>query len=300
MVKSVVQMDEKNKFLRIMPSPTAEEVNRYYAEEFYARKNSNYVNDSSRENMEEEAEYHRRCFSDFYDLMLQNIPQITRQIGDFSVLDVGCGYGYWLRYLQELNIKVQGVEPVQEGVDECLKAGIKAYCVPVEKMAEVDLGGRVDLVSMINVLEHLREPDKILSALRENCLHKGGYLLLKVPNDFNQLQVAANQVHQLNDWWVIPPRHLNYFSFSSLASFLARCGYEVVDQMSTFPLEMFLLMGDVYVGDSNIGKVCHRRRVNFERNMDDSGLKALRHSLYRDFANRGVGREILMIARALK
>ena len=37
-----------------------------------------------------------------------------------------------------------------------------------------------------------------------------------MPNEFNVFQTTGRDVHGLNDWWVAPPGHLNYFSNDTL------------------------------------------------------------------------------------
>ena len=123
-------------------------------------------------------------------------------------------------------------------------------------------------------------------------------MLLRVPNEFNVLQVTADRAHSLKQWWVVPPQHINYFSRESLQALFAGCGYDVIDTMATFPLEMFLLMDVVYVGDPKLGKQIHRKRVAFERHLDEADLADFRRSLYRNFAEIGIGREIIVLAKA--
>lgn len=290
--------DPEYGYLRVDPVPSAEEVDRFYREEFYARANSSYINDSSRENMEEEAEYHRRSYEDLEALIRRNIPISGGRLNDLSVADVGCGFGYFLRFLTERGARCYGVEPVKEGVDHCGSMGIEAFCQPIEALENPPNGKRVDLVTMVNVLEHLREPARIFKDLRANWLREEGYVLVRVPNEFNAWQTIADRAFDLKQWWVVPPQHINYFDRDSLNRLFSQCGYDVVDVTATFPLEMFLLMGDVYVGDPVLGKACHRKRVAFERRLDAANATDLRHRFYRSLAELGLGRELVVLAKA--
>ncbi len=289
--------DPVHGFLRYDPTPSIEEVDRYYRDEFYARADTSYTNDSSLENMAEEAEFHRRSYADLLHMIGSGWSSAMPDIRKATAIDVGCGYGFWLKYLNDHGIAGYGVEPVLDGVDYCKQHGVDAYCLSVEKLAHPPRSERVQLVTMLNVLEHLREPAAVLQQFRDNWLVPGGSVLIRVPNDFNSWQVTADSLLGLGQWWVVPPRHLNYFSAESLTRLLANCGYDVVDGMSTFPLELFLLMGDVYVGDPVLGKQCHRRRVAFERNLDNANHADLRRQFYRQLAKLGLGREIILLAR---
>ena len=117
------------------------------------------------------------------------------------------------------------------------------------------------------------------------------------PNDFNLFQDIAVKEYSLKEWFFAPPEHLNYFSYETLANLLKAKGYEIVHREATFPIDLFLLMGDIYIGNSELGSQSHNRRVNFETNMIKSGNAAKLRDLYQKFAELGLGREILMLAK---
>ena len=293
---TAVTRDHRGGFLRLDPLPTPEEVAEYYASEFYDRANTSYVNDSSLENLEEEAEFHRRAYEDHFRL-LDTWVNLHRPLSHCRVADIGSGFGHWLAFLREKGVSGYGVEPVESGVEFTRSMGIETYQLGVEDMTAPP-GGAVDVVTMINVLEHLRDPFAALVGFRENWLKPGGWILIRVPNDFNDFQVAANELHDLGEWWVAAPRHINYFSHVTLRALLDHAGYETVASTSTFPLEMFLLMGDIYVGDPAVGKDCHRKRVLFERSLELAGHTEARSRLYEALASAGLGREVVLLAQA--
>jgi hypothetical protein len=72
-------------------------------------------------------------------------------------------------------------------------------------------------------------------------------------------------------------------------------GFETVYSQSDFPMEMFLLMGENYVGNPEVGSRCHARRVRF-----DLGLQPeLRRKMYSALASAGVGRTCLVFGKRL-
>jgi len=58
-------------------------------------------------------------------------------------------------------------------------------------------------------------------------------------------------------------------------------------------MELFLLMGDNYVDNPEVGKQCHQKRVNFELSIP----KELRRNLYNKLAELGLGRDCIIYAR---
>ena len=59
---------------------------------------------------------------------------------------------------------------------------------------------------------------------------------------------------------------------------------------------MFLLFGDNYVGNQKLGKICHQKRVTFEKNLRDNGKSKLLKKFYRSLAKLNLGRQIVVYA----
>ena len=118
--------------------------------------------------------------------------------------------------------------------------GINCYQLGIDDIKNLEVKKTYDIVMLLNVLEHLRNPALTLSLIREKVLNKKGVLVLEVPNDFNHLQQVANKEFKLDEWWVIPPNHINYFSPNSLISLLQACNYNILINTS-FPLNVSLV-----------------------------------------------------------
>jgi SAM-dependent methyltransferase len=145
------------------------------------------------------------------------------------------------------------------------------------------------------VLEHIPDPEEFLLNVKK-ILKDEGIIVITVPNDYNPLQKIFISETGKEKWWLAPPFHLNYFSHKSLADLVKRCGYEILESTSMFPIDLFLLMGDDYVGNDLIGKESHARRKNFE-NVFSKHNNQLMRELYISLANLGIGREIVMYAK---
>ena len=73
---------------------------------------------------------------------------------------------------------------------------------------------------------------------------------------------------------------------------LMSCGFDVLDIQSSFPVDIFLLMGLDYTKNKELGKKCQEFRINFERNLSNSYLKNFNEKIYRNFASLNLGRQI--------
>ena len=137
-------------------------------------------------------------------------------------------------YLKKKGFTVSGLEPSSEGVTYARENGIPAIQGGVEDFDLVN--HKSDVVMLLNVLEHLREPEQTLLRIKEKVLTANGMLIIDVPNDFNDFQLVANAEYDLNEWWVLPPNHINYFSHTSLQTLLKGCGFTIIRCTSSFPL----------------------------------------------------------------
>lgn len=278
-------------FRQVDPSPSEEEITHFYAQEFYSQKYGAF-NNSSLEVQEADKAFHDAHRQDICD----SIETVSgRSLSGQTLLDVGCGWGQALEYFASKGMTCRGFDPAPEAVDYVRSRGIECVVAGMGSM-DVFRGERFDVVTLMNVLEHLSDPVRVMEEIRGKVLKPGGLLVIEVPNDFNDLQVAGQQLHQLPEWWVSPPAHLNYFSGETLSRLLRGTGFQVRLLEASFPLEMFLLFGEKYVGDPVLGRQCHERRVAFEMNLRRLGFGRTLRSLYTALAERNLGRQVLAVA----
>lgn len=211
------------------------------------------------------------------------------------VLDVGCGTGEALEFLKGKGFTTVGVEPSAEASTTAARRGIDVENMTLEEYVEHrrEVGGpNVDAVLLLCVLEHVPDPASTIQAARA-LLSPGGLIGIRVPNDFNEIQRIARAQLAKQPWWIAVPDHINYFTFDSLGAFLDQLGFDVVYRQGDFPMEMFLLMGDDYVGHEDVGSACHQKRVRFEMAIPTE----LRRQMYQALASTGVSRDCLVFGK---
>lgn len=98
-------------------------------------------------------------------------------------------------------------------------------------------------------------------------------------------------------WWVAPPHHINYFDFDSLSKLLTVCGFEVIEREATFPIDMFLLMGDNYIGNDALGRECHKRRKTIVLNLLKAEMSNIKRKFYQNLVSYSIGREVQIIGK---
>jgi SAM-dependent methyltransferase len=208
------------------------------------------------------------------------------------VLDVGCSGGLLMEFVIGRGWAAEGIEPSTEAVEEARLHGLEVHQGLYQDV--VFEPGSFDVVHSKLVGEHLPDPRHFLEWARA-VLVPGGIVTIHVPNDFNLLQLTARDALMKDDWWVAPPFHINYFSFTSLEGLLEKCGFVPVGRDTTFPVEWFLLMGEDYVGNEQCGASIHSKRMLLEERLETLGMRRRFHA---HLAEQGVGREAIVHGRA--
>lgn len=271
-------------FKHALPLPDAQTLAREYAEHYYADEKPDFI-------------AHAREDRDWFALAQTDRLELFEKLlgpGRRRLLDIGCGPGFFLATAIARGWRASGIEPSRQAAAHARELGA-AVSEDFFSEASVPALGRFDAVNLTNVLEHVPDPIGILTLARD-LLDPGGVLCVGVPNDFSPFQVAAQAAADLDDWWVAPPHHLNYFDFESLSALLTRLGFRVTERTTSFPMEAFLMMGERYVGDPVLGRACHTKRKNFDFALEAAGLKETRRAFYRALAELGLGREAVVLA----
>jgi SAM-dependent methyltransferase len=129
-------------------------------------------------------------------------------------LDYGSGAGGLVRFLRGRNIEAYGFDVAGFG-DQARARGVQNL-TPFEL---TDLRNSFDVISLIEVLEHIHDPVPFLQSVGQ-LLRPGGLLFLTTGN-------ADPHRHSFASWgYVIPEVHISYFSPGSLGQALDRAGYQ--------------------------------------------------------------------------
>ncbi len=273
-------------FNHTIPIPTEAELEKIYKDEYYTNEKPLYI-----ERMQEDKEWWDLAYNDRYETFELNLPEKRRKI-----LDVGSGPGYFLNSGIQRGWDVTGIEPSLQAFEYSTKElGLTILNFYLNDSTK-DQIGRYDVIHMSEVLEHIPDPLKLIQIVFEK-LTSGGLICIVVPNDYNPFQLSLEKFNGFEPWWVAPPHHINYFSFNSIRNLLSRTGFKIIQKESTFPIDLFLLMGKNYIGNDKIGRDCHQLRKNFELNMAKSGANTLKRQLYEKLADLNIGREILITAK---
>lgn len=145
---------------------------------------------------------------------------------DGSAADVGSGWGRIVDHLRDLGWSVQGCELDPE---KAAKAGVDHADVRTWEPS-----GPFDLVSCIELIEHLPESDQALLLHRlRSWMSAGGVLVISSPQRHSPVawwdRLEARRAGRTYDWW--DPTHISVLRRRKLEGLLAETGFRVVSRV---------------------------------------------------------------------
>jgi SAM-dependent methyltransferase len=113
------------------------------------------------------------------------------------VLDAGCGEGFGTVLLADTAAQVTGIDystaAVQAAAGKYQRPNLTFRQLDVYELPKMEL--RVDLITNFQVVEHLTDPKKFLTAVRA-ALKPGGVLMLTTPNRLTSVSENPYHLHE--------------------------------------------------------------------------------------------------------
>ena len=156
-----------------------------------------------------------------------NTVNYINNFENVSVLDIGCGLGYFLSALKK-NIKKHGLEESKFALDfiERNFFDIKTYQGSYEFLSKINQ--KYDFVMLYHVIEHLYEPDKCIKLIK-NILKKDGILILGTPMIGTLLSNYFGKNYRLYN-----TSHPILFNFKSIKKLLEKYSFKIVKTEKPF------------------------------------------------------------------
>ena len=140
------------------------------------------------------------------------------RIGDWKVVDYGCGFGQTLEVFRKNGCQVSGYDYDEVAVNYCKENNINANLMPADGIINLE---DTDIVIMSHILEHLDTPDVTMAYIKKHA----NYIFIEVP--------AYD--YRINEQFDNQEGHLNFFTYTSLHKYLEKLSFEIVDIASYGP-----------------------------------------------------------------
>jgi SAM-dependent methyltransferase len=176
------------------------------------------------------------------------VLQLMQHRRPMRVLDVGCGPGWLAEALRSQGHAVTGVDVQREpGVDDRMDRFVHA---DLELGLPDAVGEGFDVVVAADVIEHVRQPDRLLAAMIDRLAPRGT-IIASVPN-FGHWYPRARSVAGLFDYdqrGILDASHLRFFTRRSFLRLARRSGLEPLGHRHTgLPFDALHVATDRNVG----------------------------------------------------
>jgi glycosyltransferase involved in cell wall biosynthesis/SAM-dependent methyltransferase len=148
----------------------------------------------------------------------------------YSLLDVGCGTGALMRWVQTNIGKHVHLEGITYSDEEAAVARLHADRIRTGDLNDFDFDslGRFDCIVCSHVLEHLNWPERILSALKPH-LAEGGCMIVALPNALQyklRWQFLRGRF-RYTDQGPMDRTHFRFFDSGSAREMVRNAGYQI-------------------------------------------------------------------------
>lgn len=148
-----------------------------------------------------------------------------------SVVEIGCGDGYFAEQLQRRGARIVAIEPSQTACRLAEARGVKCYNCFLDDEIETHIGEKFDAFVTKQVIDLVKDPSNLLYNLGK-ILNPGAYGLIDVPSWSKTLLDRR--------YYSVLPDRVGYFTAKTLMQILERNHFHVI--------EVFHGAEDEYVG----------------------------------------------------
>ena len=160
-----------------------------------------------------------------------------------KVLDVGCGSGLMAEHLGAKNVKTISID--KQVSEKTRQTSLKWLEIDLEQYDFSDDFGDLDYILLLDIIEHLKSPERFLRLLRErysrSCpefiITTGniGFFIIRSGLFFGSFNYGRRGILDMD--------HSRLFTFSTFRRTLELCGYELISTKG-IPAPFPLAMGD--------------------------------------------------------
>jgi len=164
-----------------------------------------------------ESEFYRQIYQKGLDM----IKPFRKGI---NMLDIGCSGGFFLSIASMQGFKTSGIEPNQKESAYAIEQGTN---VVGSTISDLDNSLKFDVITLWDVLEHIREPVNYLKLLRSH-LNPNGLVFVQIPSSDSLAARVMRDACNMFDGI----EHLTLFSARSLEIAFKKASYTPINSQS--------------------------------------------------------------------
>lgn len=197
----------------VYPQPAIDELHKIYSKEYFLRGNKySQTTDIQTDTPE-------------YQNDLKKINLVKKYKSDGRILDVGCALGGFLHLAKQEGYSVSGVEVSESSANHASKRlGVEVHCCDL--LSAKLPSGHYDIITMWDVIEHLKSPHDTLSEINR-LLGPNGILIFSTGDAGSFLAKLTGKYWHL----MTPPEHLFFYNNDNLNKLCQSHGFCIKEVM---------------------------------------------------------------------
>jgi 2-polyprenyl-3-methyl-5-hydroxy-6-metoxy-1,4-benzoquinol methylase len=159
-----------------------------------------------------------------------------------KVLEIGCATGYMTKELRNKGCEVTCIEIDQELARKAEEFSKEMIVGDIEDPSALkNINNRFDYILLMDVLEHLRNPQNVLLAVK-NYLAEKGVVIANIPNIAfytNRIEIIKGKF-EYQEYGFFDTGHLRFYTYKTSQALLTNAGYKIVKDIPFlyFPWEI--------------------------------------------------------------
>ncbi len=174
--------------------------------------------------------------------MSDDIPRIGERVEFASrfvkksknLLDVGCGNGVIHHFVKDRVEDIYGIDFSRSDLLKAKKRGLITHHVDIDKNKLPFKNKIFDIVTCLDVIEHVKDPELVLTEIRR-VLKDGGNLIVSTPNirftdHLGKLIFKGKFPKTSMEDGFLDGGHIHFFTFKDLKNLLVHVGFRVISE----------------------------------------------------------------------
>jgi len=137
------------------------------------------------------------------------------------LFEIGCGSGMFLDRCRAAGIAAQGIDFIEEAVQQCVARGLNASIERLGEASPRPCEGHFDHIGAFHLLEHLENPRDLFERA-SSLAGKSSHLWISVPSD-----QRPSRRYGETDFLDQPPHHMSRWNPDAFAAIGARAGWKL-------------------------------------------------------------------------
>jgi len=168
----------------------------------------------------------------YYREVLADIDE-TRVVSTRAVmLDIGCGYGYFMQLCLKKGYDSIGLDISRWALSRALEKSVKTILCDASSNLPLQ-SSSIDIVTMLDVIEHLDKPQLTLTEIRR-VLKPKGVLFISTPN----LAAIMRGIKGKKWYGFLDKTHVSLFTPFHLSRLLKKCDFNVLKCYAPFDVNL--------------------------------------------------------------